>query len=117
MMRNRFIHFEPRQCTTSWTFPELLAAARIVKLEQNYRSVQPILDASNAVIGLAAEANKGLFSTKILGEKPRLINASDEAAQGDYVVERVLAHREAGIRSKAPGGAVPDRPSQRRPGG
>jgi DNA helicase-2/ATP-dependent DNA helicase PcrA len=72
--------------------------ARIVTLEQNYRSTQPILDASNAVIGLAAEGYpKRLFSTKLLGEKPQLISASDEVAQVEYVVDRILEHREAGI--------------------
>ncbi|MBV9129735.1 MAG: ATP-dependent helicase [Verrucomicrobia bacterium] len=72
--------------------------ARIVTLEQNYRSTQPILDASNAVIGLAAEGHpKRLFSTKLGGEKPKLISASDESAQVDYVVDCVLEHREAGI--------------------
>jgi DNA helicase II / ATP-dependent DNA helicase PcrA len=72
--------------------------ARVVTLEQNYRSTQPILDASNAVIGLAAERySKRLFSTKLSGEKPQYISAADEAAQVQYVVERILGHREAGI--------------------
>ena len=73
-------------------------SARVVTLEQNYRSTQPILDASNAVIGLAAEGHpKRLFSTKLSGEKPQLISASDESAQVEYVIHRVLEHREAGI--------------------
>jgi DNA helicase II / ATP-dependent DNA helicase PcrA len=73
-------------------------SARVVMLEQNYRSTQPILDASNAVIGLAAEGHsKRLFSTRLSGEKPQLISASDESAQVEYVVHRVLEHREAGI--------------------
>ena len=72
--------------------------ARIVTLEQNYRSTQPILDASNAVIGLATEGHpKRLFSTKLFGEKPQLISASDESAQVEYVVGCALEHREAGI--------------------
>jgi ATP-dependent DNA helicase UvrD/PcrA len=72
--------------------------ARIVTLEQNYRSTQPILDASNAVIGLATEGHpKRLFSAKLSGEKPRLISAYDESAQVEYVVDCVLEHREAGI--------------------
>src|ERR1700730_2222809 len=80
-------------------FPKYFSPpARIVTLEQNYRSTQPILDASNAVIGLAAEGHpKRLFSMKPMGEKPKLISASDESAQVEYVVERVLEHREAGI--------------------
>ena len=72
--------------------------ARVVTLEQNYRSTQSILDASNAVIGLAAEGHsKRLFSKKLLGEKPQLIGAADEAAQVEYVVDCILEHREAGI--------------------
>jgi DNA helicase II / ATP-dependent DNA helicase PcrA len=72
--------------------------ATIIALEQNYRSTQPILAASNAVIGLAAEGYaKRLFSAKPSDEKPWLVGAVDEAAQVDYVVERILEHREAGI--------------------
>ena len=65
--------------------------AHIVKLEQNYRSVQPILDASNAVIG------KNLFSDRRSEQKPMLVAAKDEQAQADYIVERVLYTREAGV--------------------
>ena len=72
--------------------------ATVVTLEQNYRSTQPILDASNAVIGLASEGySKRLFSTKLSGEKPQFISAADEPAQVQYAVERILEHREAGI--------------------
>ncbi len=72
--------------------------AMVVTLEQNYRSTQPILDASNAVIGLAPERySKRLFSAKLSGEKPHFISAADEPAQVQYVVERILEHREAGL--------------------
>ena len=72
--------------------------AQVIKLEQNYRSVQPILDASNGVIGLAAESfRKKLFSQKQSTQKPRLVSAKDDQAQADHIVERVLEHREAGI--------------------
>jgi DNA helicase-2/ATP-dependent DNA helicase PcrA len=72
--------------------------AVIVALEQNYRSTQPILDACNAVIGLATETQtKRLFSAHRSDEKPYLVAAADEAAQVDYVAERILEHREAGI--------------------
>jgi len=73
-------------------------SAMVVTLEQNYRSTQPILDASNAVLALASEGySKRLFSTKVSGEKPQFIHAADEAAQVLYAVERILEHREAGI--------------------
>jgi len=72
--------------------------ARIVTLEQNYRSREPILAACNAVIGLARERfTKNLFSTRRSQQKPVLITAEDERAQVDYVVASVLAHREDGI--------------------
>lgn len=73
-------------------------AATVIKLEQNYRSTQPILDASNAVIGLATESfRKNLFSERRSEQKPVLVAAKDEQAQADYIVERVLEQREAGI--------------------
>jgi DNA helicase-2/ATP-dependent DNA helicase PcrA len=72
--------------------------AVVVKLEQNYRSVQPVLDAANAVIGLAAESfRKNLFSARRSQQQPLLVAAKDEQAQADYIVERVLAAREAGV--------------------
>src|SRR6516225_5002809 len=80
-------------------FPKLFSPpATVVTLEQNYRSTQPILDASNAVIGLATERHsKRLFSTKLVGQKPQLISAADEMAQVEYVVNGILEQREAGI--------------------
>lgn len=75
--------------------------ARVVTLEQNYRSTQPILDASNAVIALASERfEKSLFSERRSDEKPHLVLVEDESAQADYVVEQVLASREAGLALK-----------------
>ena len=72
--------------------------AQVVTLEQNYRSTQPILDAANGVIARATEGYaKRLFSTRCSAQRPVLVAARDEQAQADYVVERVLEHREAGI--------------------
>ena len=72
--------------------------ATVVKLEQNYRSVQPILDASNAMIGAGRQGyEKNLFSERRSEQRPFLVAAKDEQAQADYIVERVLEHREAGI--------------------
>src|SRR3989441_1366141 len=72
--------------------------AQVVKLEQNYRSVQPILDASNAMIGVGCQGfEKNLFSERRSEQKPFLVAAKDEQAQADYIVERVLEQREAGV--------------------
>ena len=88
--------------------------ARIVTLERNYRSTQPILDASNAVIGLASERfTKNLHTERVAGERPALVSVRDEADQARCVAERVLAHRENAIALEEPGRAVPLVQSQR----
>jgi DNA helicase-2/ATP-dependent DNA helicase PcrA len=76
--------------------------ARQVTLERNYRSTQPILAASNAVIGLASERyTKNLWTDKASAQLPRLVTVADDASQARYVVEQVLAAREAGVKLKA----------------
>jgi DNA helicase II / ATP-dependent DNA helicase PcrA len=75
--------------------------ARIVTLDRNYRSTQPILAAANAVIDLAAERHKkSLRSERPSAELPQLVAVRDEPDQARYVVERVLEHREAGVALK-----------------
>ncbi len=72
-----------------------------ITLEQNYRSTQHILTASNAVIGLARERfTKDLHSDKVSGERPALVSVLDDAGQVDHVVTAVLENREAGIALK-----------------
>ncbi|ABF07118.1 ATP-dependent DNA helicase UvrD/PcrA [Cupriavidus metallidurans] len=72
--------------------------AEQVTLSQNYRSTQPILGAANAVIGLAAERfTKDLWSLRESAEKPGVVVVNDEAEQARFVVEQVLARREAGL--------------------
>jgi DNA helicase II / ATP-dependent DNA helicase PcrA len=76
--------------------------ARLVTLERNYRSTQPILAAANAVISLAAERfTKNLWSERTASDRPLLLSLRDEADQANYVVERVLANRERGIALKS----------------
>jgi DNA helicase-2/ATP-dependent DNA helicase PcrA len=75
--------------------------AQVLALQRNYRSTQPLLDASNAVIALAAERfDKRLFSDKTLAPRPQLVTVEDEAAQARGVVDAVLAEREAGLQLK-----------------
>jgi DNA helicase-2/ATP-dependent DNA helicase PcrA len=73
--------------------------ARVITLERNYRSTQAILDASNAVIGLAAERfTKKLWTERTAQESPRLVTVRDEGDQARYIVEEVLARREEGVK-------------------
>ena len=76
--------------------------ARIVTLERNYRSTQPILDVSNAVIAQAAERHaKTLWTDKASAGRPQLVLVPDEAQQARWVADRVLAHREGGLALKS----------------
>jgi DNA helicase-2/ATP-dependent DNA helicase PcrA len=76
--------------------------AKIVALEQNYRSNQPILAAANGVIGLATERySKELWSKRSSAERPQLVSVRDETDQAGFVVEQVLERREMGIRLKS----------------
>jgi DNA helicase-2/ATP-dependent DNA helicase PcrA len=79
-------------------FPATWPGATVVKLEQNYRSVQPILEATNAVIALCLNRyNKDLFSTRKSKQKPALVTLVDENQQCDYVIRKCIEHLEAGI--------------------
>ena len=79
-------------------FPKHYSAATIVALEQNYRSTQPILDATNQVIGLAKERfTKNLWSQTEGGQRPLLVTCEDENEQSDCLVAKILEHREGGI--------------------
>lgn len=72
--------------------------AETVTLEQNYRSTQPILSACNGVIARTTEGfPKSLRAARKGGAKPRLAMVTDESAQVDLVIERVLANRENGM--------------------
>jgi DNA helicase-2/ATP-dependent DNA helicase PcrA len=72
-------------------FPKHFPETRIIKLEQNYRSTQPILDLANAVIeGSKIKYTKVLFSEKKEGPKPILFRAKDDHAGSEFVADEVL---------------------------
>jgi len=82
-------------------FPERFLGTRIVRLEQNYRSTQPILDVSNAVIALSPQRHeKTLWSERTSERLPQLLTCLDEADQSDAVCRAVLEHREQGTMLK-----------------
>ena len=78
--------------------------ARVITLDRNYRSTQPILDASNAVIAAALERHAKTLWTdrpanrKVASGRPQLVLIPDEAEQARWVCNRVLEQREAGIK-------------------
>jgi ATP-dependent DNA helicase UvrD/PcrA len=79
-------------------FPGDFPGARLVRLEQNYRSTHPILDATNAVIALSPERfEKNLWSERRSDQVPVLLTCLDEPEQSDLVCRHVLEHRERSI--------------------
>ena len=80
-------------------FPSLFPGATIYKLEENYRSTQPILNLANCIIEEAAEKyTKHLFTRKLDGPLPTLAEAAGENAQSRFVAQKILELREEGIR-------------------
>ena len=81
------------------SFPDRFTPpAHIAKLEQNYRSTQPILEAANAVIGEGTrQYQKQLYSDKLSSQRPWYVSVADDQSQAEYIVDRVLAARESGV--------------------
>ncbi len=79
-------------------FPKQFPDTTVITLEQNYRSVEPILETTNRLIAYAKERyTKDLWSARKEGARPVIVTCRDEAAQDKYVVERVLEHYEQGV--------------------
>ncbi len=75
--------------------------ARIVTLEQNYRSTQAILDSANCLIEDGErQYRKSLRSQTTEGGKPRYVTVEDGDAEAEFVVESILAAREEGLELK-----------------
>ena len=79
-------------------FPELFPGAQIIRLEENFRSTQPILDLANAIIADVKEGYaKRLFSRMPEGPPPLAVSAQDENEQSRFVAERIEELREEGV--------------------
>jgi DNA helicase-2/ATP-dependent DNA helicase PcrA len=65
--------------------------AKVVRLEQNYRSTRTILDAANAVVANnASRKAKELWTAGEEGERIRQFTAADDYAEARFVVSEVL---------------------------
>jgi len=79
-------------------FPQMFPGTRIISLEENFRSVQPILDLTNAIIARAKEKyTKNLFTRRTGGSKPVLVEAPDENSQSRFIVDKILELNRNGI--------------------
>ncbi len=97
--RNVFCVGDPDQSIYRWRgadwrnvqrFEQDFPDARVILLEQNYRSRQIILDAAMAVIDRAAHRRrKQLFTDRGPGEKIVFYEAADEYAEASFVVDTI----------------------------
>ncbi|MDQ2855906.1 MAG: UvrD-helicase domain-containing protein [Acidobacteriota bacterium] len=79
-------------------FPKLFPKAQIIKLEENFRSTQPILDVANAIIEDVKEGYaKRLYSRIEGGQPPMAVSARDENEQSRFVAERIEELREQDV--------------------
>ena len=68
------------------TYPD----AKVIKLEQNYRSTETILDAANAIISHNENRHeKKLWSIKGRGDRIQLYEAPDQNAEAKYIISKI----------------------------
>ena len=71
-------------------FENEFKGCRVIKLEENYRSTQNILDAANEVIRHnAGRKGKELWTSNGSGEKIRLYTAINEHSEGYYIADTI----------------------------
>jgi len=76
--------------TNILNFEKEFFGAKIIKLEENYRSTQTILNAANEVIkNNSAKIDKNLWTKNLVGEKIKYFSANNEYAEVDYVVQQI----------------------------
>lgn len=79
-------------------FPKLFPKSQIIKLEENFRSTQPILDVANSIIADVKESyKKRLYSRIEGGQPPVIVSARDENEQSRFVAQRITELREEGV--------------------
>lgn len=101
--RNLFVVGDPDQSIYSWrganisnilNFERDYPGAKVIRLEQNYRSQMNILDVANALISHnSGRYEKKLWSQLGTGEKIKLFIGEDERAEADFVASQIEYHR------------------------
>lgn len=82
-------------------FPKIFKGTKIITLEENYRSTQPILNLTNAVIAQAKEKfEKRLFTKKKEGNIPVFVDCPDENSQSVFVADKILELSQKGVALK-----------------
>ncbi len=80
-------------------FEDNYPSAKVIRLEQNYRSTGNILSAANEVIkNNNARKGKNLWTDKGDGEKITVKTVPDEYSEADYIVDTVLSDVSKGMK-------------------
>ena len=105
--RNIFVVGDDDQSIYGWrganienilNFEKDFPGAAVIKLEQNYRSHQKILDCANAVISrIENRKDKIPWSARTEGEKVKLYYAPNEYSEGEFIARKIKEIREKGI--------------------
>ncbi len=78
-------------------FPDRFKETEIIKLEENYRSTQQILDVANKVLQQAREKfDKNLYTNKEDGDLPGLVKSANMNDQSRFITQMILNMREQG---------------------
>ncbi len=78
-------------------FPALFPGTRVIKLEENYRSTQPILSFTNALMaGAGKKYTKCLTTSRTGGEPPQAVDTRTDPEQAAFVRRLVQEQRERG---------------------
>ena len=73
------------------SFEQQYRGSRVIRLEQNYRSTQSILNAANAVIAHnLGRKGKRLWTANGEGDPITVYEATDEGAEANYVANRII---------------------------
>jgi len=79
-------------------FPNLFDNVQIIKIEENYRSVQTVLDFANQIYDGAIEKyTKVLYTKRKGGALPYIVATANDNMQSKFIVEKILELREEGV--------------------
>ena len=74
------------------SFEKQFKGARVIRLEQNYRSTQAILNAANAVISHnRGRKGKKLWTQNAAGDRITVYEASSESDEANYIASRIIS--------------------------
>ena len=79
-------------------FPVLFPQSKIIKLEENYRSTQPILTFTNALMDQAIEKyTKCLYTSREDGEMPRVVDTRTQREQALFICRAIKEQTDQGL--------------------